>query len=113
MIDRPVRHRLELNAPLLIKNRIINSVGEFRACHTIQHNSPEYIPSETAVIILGDAGFNYYKGKKDTKTKQAASEFGYTIYCLRGNHEERISNCENARRFYDIETDTFVHVEDE
>ena len=100
----------------MIKNWILTGDTHGRVADrlaTIQHNSPEYVPAETAVIILGDAGFNYYKGKKDIKTKQAASEFGYTIYCIRGNHEERISNCENAHRMYDIETDTFVYVEDD
>lgn len=100
----------------MIKNWLITGDTHGRVAErlaTIHYNSPEYVPAETAVIILGDAGFNYYKGKKDIKAKQAASEFGYTIYCIRGNHEERISNCENAHRMYDIETDTFVYVEDD
>ena len=52
----------------------------------------EYDPSETAVIILGDVGFNYYKNKKDWKLKHHSAQFGYTLYCLRGNHEDRFSN---------------------
>ena len=32
----------------------------------IQQTMIEYDPSETAIIILGDVGFNYYKNKKDT-----------------------------------------------
>jgi 3-oxoacid CoA-transferase subunit A len=58
----------------------------------IKEMMPEYKPEETAVIILGDVGFNYYKNKKDWKAKHQASEFGYTLYCLRGNHEDRFSN---------------------
>lgn len=60
----------------------------------IKETMPEYKPEETAVIILGDVGFNYYKNKKDWKAKHQASEFGYTLYCLRGNHEDRLSNSE-------------------
>lgn len=58
----------------------------------IKDAMPEYNPSETAIIILGDVGFNYYMSKHDWKTKQRAAEFGYTIYCLRGNHEDRAEN---------------------
>lgn len=58
----------------------------------IKDTIPEYDPSETAVIILGDIGFNYYKNKKDWKLKHHAAQFGYTIYCLRGNHEDRAEN---------------------
>lgn len=49
-------------------------------------------PSETAVIILGDAGFNFWLNKTDDKEKRKAGEYGYYIYCVRGNHEERPEN---------------------
>ena len=74
---------------------------------------PEYEPTETAVIILGDVGFQYYKNKKDWKLKHHAAQFGYTLYCLRGNHEDRISNSKVAHRIYDDEVKGFVWVEDE
>lgn len=73
----------------------------------------EYNPAETAVIILGDVGFQYYKNKKDWKLKHHAAQFGYTIYCLRGNHEDRISNSKNAHRIYDDEVKGYVWIEDE
>lgn len=85
---------------------------EGRLAH-IKETMPEYLPEETAVIILGDAGLNYYKSKRDWKLKHWASKFGYTIYCLRGNHEDRIENCPKAHRIYDEFSDTFVWVEDE
>ena len=37
-------------------------------------------PEETAVIILGDAGCNYYKKKKDIFTKQALEKTGFYFY---------------------------------
>lgn len=73
----------------------------------------EYEPTETAVIILGDVGFQYYKNKKDWKLKHHAAQFGYTLYCLRGNHEDRISNSKNAHRIYDDEVKGFIWTEDE
>lgn len=47
------------------------------------------IPEETALIILGDAGLNYYSGKKDRKHKAEVEEKGVYVYCVRGNHEAR------------------------
>ena len=66
---------------------------------------PEYEPSETAVIILGDFGANYYLSKHDWKIKHHAAKFGYTIYALRGNHEQRASLVKNMEKVYD----NFVH----
>lgn len=50
---------------------------------------PDAKPEETAIIILGDVGFNVFQDKRDYDLKQAASKFGYSLYCLRGNHELR------------------------
>ena len=71
----------------------------------IKDTMPEYAPEETAVIILGDVGFNYYKNKKDWKLKHHAAQFGYTLYCLRGNHEDRANNVKGTEIVYD----KFVH----
>lgn len=79
----------------------------------IKEAMPEYNPAETAVIILGDVGFQYYKNKKDWKLKHHAARFGYTIYCLRGNHEDRIFNSTDAHRIYDDEVKGYVWIEDE
>ena len=77
---------------------------EDRLAH-IKDTMPEYDPSETAVIILGDVGFNYYKNKKDWKLKHDVARFGYTLYCLRGNHEDRANNTKGTEIVYD----EFVH----
>ena len=80
----------------------------------IKEMMPEYKPEETAVIILGDVGFNYYKNKKDWKAKHQASEFGYTLYCLRGNHEDRFSNSKTEIIIkHDPEVSGMIMYEDE
>lgn len=100
----------------MIKNAIIT--GD---CHgrvegrlaQIKENMPEYLPEETAVIILGDVGLNYYKSKHDWKLKHWASKFGYTLYCLRGNHEDRASNMKKYVYAYDEFVNGFVIYEEE
>ncbi len=64
----------------------------------------EYTPGETAVIILGDAGINFYCNKSEKKKKRQLSERGMRIYCVRGNHEERPENLG-----YEIDWDEDVH----
>ena len=51
-----------------------------------------YIPEETAIVILGDAGLNFYLNNTDKKYKKLLNDQSYHIYCVRGNHEERPEN---------------------
>lgn len=69
----------------------------------IQRNMPAHDPKDTAIIILGDAGFNFWLNNTDQKHKKLSSEYGYHIYCVRGNHEERPENL-----MYPIEYDEDV-----
>ena len=41
------------------------------------------------MIVLGDAGLNYYGGRRDKINKQFVSEIPITIFCIHGNHEMR------------------------
>ena len=41
------------------------------------------------MIILGDAGFNYYGGKRDQRAKKRMAEMPITIFSIHGNHEMR------------------------
>lgn len=64
-----------------------------------------------ALIILGDAGFNYYLNKTDRKLKEKANLLGVTIYCVRGNHEQRPELIDSMVLRYDEEVDNTVYVE--
>lgn len=44
---------------------------------------------DDVMIILGDAGFNYYGGKRDQQAKQRMSQMPLTIFSIHGNHEQR------------------------
>lgn len=79
----------------------------------INKTYPDYIPQETAVIILGDAGINFYLNKTDKKLKKAISETGYIIYCLRGNHEQRPELIPGMTEKFDSDVDQYVYCEEE
>lgn len=46
-----------------------------------------------ALILLGDAGLNYFFSARDEKAKKQLGKFPFTYFIIRGNHEERPSTC--------------------
>lgn len=44
---------------------------------------------DDVMIILGDAGINYYLGLKDELNKAVISALPITLFCVHGNHEQR------------------------
>jgi 3-oxoacid CoA-transferase subunit A len=102
----------------MIKNWIFTGdahggVGANIRISNIQKNMPEYKPNETGVIILGDAGLNFYLNKTDKKQKRMLNAQGYTVYCVRGNHEERPENIGTYHLEYDANVGNMVWVEEE
>ena len=73
----------------------------------------DYIPEETAIIILGDAGFNFYLNTIDDKLKAEVNARGYRFYCVRGNHEARPQGLGNMECKYDPEVDGMVWMEED
>lgn len=73
----------------MIKNWLVR--GDTHGQFTWMNNGclDNYKPEETAIIILGDAGFNFYLNKYDSKKKAEVDARGYRFYCVRGNHEAR------------------------
>lgn len=55
-------------------------------CHVMQATKAD------TMIILGDAGFNYYGGSRDAKVKKQANAFPIRFLCIHGNHEIRPQN---------------------
>ena len=51
----------------------------------------EHTTTEDLMIILGDAGINYYgkKSKREIALKEMLSKMPITLFCIRGNHEDR------------------------
>ena len=44
------------------------------------------------IILLGDAGLNYYFNHRDDNFKNALCKYPFTYFVIRGNHEERPEN---------------------
>jgi 3-oxoacid CoA-transferase subunit A len=61
-----------------------------------------YTAKDDILIILGDAGINYYGDPQDRRLKNRLSELPITLFCIHGNHEmrpERISTYDEVERF--------------
>ncbi len=68
---------------------------------------------DAAIIVLGDSGFNYYLNKTDKKLKQKVSEYGFKIYCVRGNHEARPEDVPGMKVVYDSDVRGNVYMEED
>lgn len=70
-------------------------------------------PSNYAIVLLGDVGFNYYNPDswQSKKLKKKANNYGFQIYCLRGNHENRACNNPNIQWAWEEEVQGFTGIE--
>ena len=66
------------------KHRNFKSVKSFCKRKKIQR--------EDVLIILGDAGLNYYCDEMDDKLKREVSKLPITLFCIHGNKEKRPQN---------------------
>lgn len=49
-----------------------------------------FVTADDTIVILGDAGFNYYGNDSgDKRTKSQLNKEGVTVFCIHGNHEMR------------------------
>lgn len=49
--------------------------------------------NENTLILLGDAGLNFFFNHRDEEFKKKLGKFPFTYFVVRGNHEERPSIC--------------------
>lgn len=58
----------------MIKNYLISGDTHGKVVERLSLITPNYKPEETALIILGDAGINFYLNKTDTKNKKTLTQ---------------------------------------
>ena len=58
----------------------------------IKYSYEHFSSDEIAVIILGDSGLNFWLNNNEKSKKEYLAKYGFRIYCVRGNHEERPEN---------------------
>lgn len=65
------------------------TVRDFYLTNKIQEN----FTKEDTLILLGDAGLNYFFNYRDEDVKKKLGKLPFTYFVIRGNHEERPSVC--------------------
>lgn len=66
------------------KHRCFDRVRAF--CRDLQTRRKDVL------VILGDAGFNYYGDRRDDALKKSISDLPITLFCIHGNKENRPQN---------------------
>ena len=102
----------------MIKNWIVTGdthggMSAITRVGNIHRNMEDCVPEYTGIIILGDAGLNFYLNGTDKKYKKTLNNMGYHIYCVRGNHEERPENIPGMILIEDENVNNAVWVQEE
>lgn len=73
----------------------------------------QYRQEETAIIILGDVGLNFFLNNIDKKNKEFVESWKYYLYCVRGNHEARPQHLDSMEYIFDKNVNGWVMYEPE
>lgn len=83
-----------------IKEIIMNQVylmadihGDWRPVRDFLNRIDNKYDNTDTIIILGDAGLNFFFNHRDENTKTKLNKLGINLFIIRGNHEERPSIC--------------------
>lgn len=95
----------------MIKNWLVRGDCHGEYTWLCNERLDKYTPEETGIIILGDAGLNFYGNKTDVRTKREVENKGFYIYVVRGNHEMRPQHLDTITCIYDGEVGGHVWME--
>lgn len=76
------------------------------------YNLDGLLNGDTMIIVLGDAGVNFWLNKKEDRLKQELNSGGYLWYLVHGNHEARPEDIEGAHLIDDPNVQGEVWIED-
>ena len=78
----------------MMVNKMIYITGDKHAEYIDVYNfcKKNNTKKDDILIILGDAGINYFRNIKDYILKESLLSFPITFFCIHGNHEERPEN---------------------
>lgn len=76
------------------------------------YNLDGLLNGDTMIIVLGDAGVNFWLNKKDDRLKQELNSVGYLWYLIHGNHEARPEDIEGMHLIDDPNVQGEVWIED-
>lgn len=57
-----------------------------------QFNRKVHPTKDDVIVLLGDVGANYYRGRRDERLKEYLNQIGPVFLCIHGNHEIRPTN---------------------
>lgn len=67
-------------------------VGDTHGGHNLYYIMQNVMPNYHNIIVLGDVGLNYFLNDYEFEIKKMIADIPRTVYCVRGNHEERPEN---------------------
>lgn len=82
----------------VIMNKIFMMADIHGSVHPLKefvrrNKDTENFDGSDIMILLGDSAFNYFLDERDFYLKRAVSKLPFTFFVIRGNHEERPTNC--------------------
>lgn len=66
---------------------------------------------DNMIIILGDAGINYYLNEEDNNLKKYLNDINIKLFCIQGNHEERPENISSYKEVNMFEGSVLIEAE--
>lgn len=72
--------------------------GSWKPVRDFYQRNPQIAKAAAAneqniLILLGDAGLNFFFNHRDEQFKEKLGKYPFTYFVIRGNHEERPTNC--------------------